>query len=367
MPGIAFYAPLKPPDHSVPSGDRKMARQLIRALESAGHTVDLASRFRSFLRSPDDVVGRDLLLAEAASERERIAAEWEEAGPPDLWLCYHPYYKSPDLIGPPLCHEFGVPWITVEASLSARRGIGLWDEWQAHVERMVARAAVNVALTGRDAEGLAEIVADAPIARIAPFLDTAPWRQYAPAPEPGHLITVAMMRAGDKTESYRHLAAALCGLRARDWHLTVIGDGPERDGVKTLFASLPETRVTFLGQLDEPAIARALSRASAFVWPGVGEAFGLAYLEAQAAGLPVAAMRVAGVTEVVADGVTGLLTDAGDVPAYSQAIDRLLADPSLARSMGAAGAARVLDQHSLDAAGKGLNAILQHWVWSRDG
>ena len=44
---IAFYAPMKPPDHPVPSGDRTMARLLVRALETAGHEVRLACRLRS--------------------------------------------------------------------------------------------------------------------------------------------------------------------------------------------------------------------------------------------------------------------------------------------------------------------------------
>ena len=44
---VAFYAPMKPPDHPVPSGDRRMARLLMQALAHAGHRVVLASRFRS--------------------------------------------------------------------------------------------------------------------------------------------------------------------------------------------------------------------------------------------------------------------------------------------------------------------------------
>ena len=45
---IAFYAPMKPPNHPVPSGDRRMARLLIRALDLAGHEVSVASRLRSW-------------------------------------------------------------------------------------------------------------------------------------------------------------------------------------------------------------------------------------------------------------------------------------------------------------------------------
>jgi len=45
---IAFYAPLKAPDHPVASGDREIARALMQALSMAGHDVTLASRLRSF-------------------------------------------------------------------------------------------------------------------------------------------------------------------------------------------------------------------------------------------------------------------------------------------------------------------------------
>ena len=50
---VAFYAPLKPPDHPVPSGDRRMARLLIQALGLAGHEVEIAARLRSWNARPD--------------------------------------------------------------------------------------------------------------------------------------------------------------------------------------------------------------------------------------------------------------------------------------------------------------------------
>ena len=51
---IAFYAPMKPPDHPNPSGDRRMARLLMAALEAAGHEVTLASRFRAWEGTGDN-------------------------------------------------------------------------------------------------------------------------------------------------------------------------------------------------------------------------------------------------------------------------------------------------------------------------
>src|SRR4029078_7831636 len=89
---IAFYAPLKPPDHPVPSGDREMANLLIRALEGGGHHVEVASKLRAFVQRPDaDAIAR--LEAEAGLEVARLDAEWRAGEVPDLWFCYHPYYK----------------------------------------------------------------------------------------------------------------------------------------------------------------------------------------------------------------------------------------------------------------------------------
>ena len=61
---IAFYAPLKPPTHPVPSGDRRMARLLMAALNHAGFSVDLCCRFRSFDRTGNR--DRQIRLAELA-------------------------------------------------------------------------------------------------------------------------------------------------------------------------------------------------------------------------------------------------------------------------------------------------------------
>ncbi|MEM0949402.1 MAG: glycosyltransferase family 4 protein [Pseudomonadota bacterium] len=365
MPQVAFHAPLKPPSHPVPSGDRKMARQLITLLERAGHEVAPVSELRSFLRDPDDSETRDGLRAHAQIERDRIARLWDLSGPPDLWMCYHPYYKSPDLIGPPLCQAFGVPWVSVEAALSARRSIGHWAEWQSYVQEAVGQATVNVALTERDAIGLSEIVPEAKIARLAPFIDVVPWTKWPPCPDPGHLISFAMMRPGDKLESFRCLAAALRRLKSNSWRLSVLGDGPARAEVAALFTGDLAERVSFAGEADEAAIAEALSTANACVWPGIGEAFGLAYLEAQAAGVPVVALRTAGVPEVVRDHQTGFLVEPDAGPSgLAAAIDRLLDDPGLARQLGATARDICLSHHSLKAAGTRLDSILNQWVWS---
>ena len=351
---IAFYAPLKAPGHPVPSGDRMMAQMLLRCLGLAGHRAEVVSDLRASLGNPDDHEGWACLQRAARAERARIGFDWRFGGAPDLWFCYHPYYKSPDLIGPDLAAEFGLPYVTCEASYSNRRNVGIWAEMQAHSLAAVRGAAVNLCLTRRDAAGLLAATPDAPQAPLSPFIDPVPFAA-PPSPEPGHLVTVAMMRAGDKLQSYRHLAAALALLPADlPWRLSVAGDGPERAQVQAMFAGLPADRLSWLGALDQSGVAALLARGAAFVWPGCGEAYGLAYLEAQAAGLPVAAFRTGGVPEVVAEGAV----DSGDTAALAARLTQVLRHPSLAARQGLAARGRVLSQHSIEAATARLGAVI---------
>lgn len=358
---VALHAPLKAPGHPVPSGDRLMARQIMAALGRAGHEVTVASPLRAYLRDPGDTSGLAWLRAAAAAEAARLAQDWRAGGAPDVWLAYHPYYKAPDLIGPDLCAAFGVPVVTVETSYSARRNLGVWAWMQDRVLQGAQGAAVNICLTARDEAGLRAADPRIRTARLAPFIDGGDARPATP--DPGHLVTVAMMRPGDKMDSYRHLAAALA-LLPGDWHLSVAGDGAMGPEVRALFAPFA-ARVRFPGQLDPQGVADLLSRGAVYVWPGCAEAYGLAYLEAQAAGLPVVAFRTAGVPEVVADGETGILTDPGDAAAHAAAVARLLADDGLRARMGQAARARVVARHSLPAAAAALDVILRQAAGGR--
>lgn len=338
-----------------------MARLLVRALERKGHLVGVASELRSYSRVPDADVWTDL-TAHAELEMTRISERWRDEPIPDVWFCYHPYYKAPDLIGPRLAEEFGLVYVTAESSYAAKRDDGPWMKWQGRVRKGLERAVVNFCLAERDRPGILAAVPTARTASLKPFIDTSLFaKTRSRRDEPGlRLMSVAMMREGDKFDSYRFLAEVLRKLpESLPWTLSVIGDGPKSAEVKQLFADLPVSRVEWLGSRPETEVAELLAKGSIYVWPGNGEAYGLAFLEAQAAGLPVVAQRIAGVPEVVADGISGILTPPGDVDAYAAAVADLLNDD--ARRMALAAKARnfVLEQRSLDRAAARIDAVLR--------
>ncbi|KGD96863.1 glycosyltransferase family 4 protein [Rhizobium sp. YS-1r] len=358
---IAFYSPLKPPGHPVPSGDRLMARLLIQALTLAGYDIEIASEFRSFMPTASNSSFAERRQA-AQAEIARLEEGWTSGGQPDLWFCYHPYYKAPDLLGPALCQHFGLPYVTAEASYSLRRNEGAWVLSQEAVLSAVQMAAVNLCFTGRDERGLRAVAPQGRFERLPAFIDPAPFLVHEPRPEPFRLITVAMMRPGDKLDSYRTLAESLRLLQHLPWTLDVIGDGPARAEVEVAFGFLTPERIRWHGVKTADEIAELLSAASLYVWPGHGEAYGLAYLEAQAAGLPVIAEETAGVPEVVVSGRTGLLMSAGDVSAYAAAIERLLTSGAERQAMAVEARRFASNERSVDRAAIRLQDILARYI-----
>ena len=356
---IAFYAPLKSPEHPVPSGDRLMARLLMEALRRGGHTVDLVSEFRSFQADPDEA-GYARLKRESESEIARIAAEWTEGGRPALWFCYHPYYKAPDLIGPRLTARYGMFYVTAEASWSPRRFVGSWAAAQDYVLAALRQASLNICLTRRDRDGLQQMASTYRLAMLPPFIDTAPFGAPGKGNEPPRMITVAMMRPGDKLDSYRMLGRALRNCLDLPWTLTVVGDGPAAGEVRHALSELGD-RVAFVGEREPGEVPALLGASDLFVWPGVNEAFGMAFLEAQAAGLPVVAQDQAGVPEVVRDRVSGVLARPDDPEDFARTVRRLLTDADQRRELAASARSFVHTERSLDRAAATLKALLSRF------
>jgi hypothetical protein len=350
---VAFYAPMKPPGHPVPSGDRTMARALIRALEHGGHAVALASELQ--VRDGVGEAGRqDALMAAAAREVERIVAS-----PPAqtwrVWLTYHNYYKAPDLIGPAVARALRIPYLQIESTRARKRLTGSWARFAAAAEGASDAAHTIFYLTHRDAETLRRDAPDGQRLRhLPPFLA----RDHLPTASTlaGPMLSVGMMRAGDKLASYTLIAQTLSALPAGlDWQLDIAGDGPAHAEIAALMAPFG-ARVRMLGALDAEALSALYAQARLLLWPGVNEAFGLTYLEAQAAGVPVVAQDRPGVRDVVFcplsrvdDGAAALATQ----------VEMLCTDPAARQRVGMQARNHVAAHHLLGSATAELNMTLE--------
>ncbi|MDP2376878.1 glycosyltransferase family 4 protein [Reyranella sp.] len=363
---VLLHTPLKPPDSPTPSGDREMARGLARLLCRLGHRVIMpaASRVAPGVPAP----ANHLALERAARRRAaQLIARWRAlpAGHPehfDLWFTYHCYYRKPDWLGPIVTRALGIPYVIAEASHAPRRAQGPTRLGHRAVERALAAADLVLTVNPRDVAGVrTRLRPGTRQLRLPPFIDTAPF-QAAPrtSNDPPLLLSVGMMRTRDKLESYRVLAKALGFVKDLAWQALLVGDGPARHEIEALMAPLNQggERVRFVGAVPHAELPALYAAADLYLWPAINEAYGMAFLEAQAAGLPVVAGRTGGVPAVVADGVTGLLTPVGDAAAFAAAVARLLGAPAERARLGAAAAARVAAHHDERAAAHALAAAL---------
>jgi len=127
-----------------------------------------------------------------------------------------------------------------------------------------------------------------------------------------------------------------------DAQLLIVGDGPDRLSLEQRAKSLGIVNSIFwLGQKSPEEVYRLFSIMDIVAVPSVFEGFGLVAAEAMAAGLPVVASNVGGLTEVIEDGITGVLVPPGDCGAMATAITALLDSHGKADQMGKKGLQRV--------------------------
>ncbi|SDW76110.1 Glycosyltransferase involved in cell wall bisynthesis [Ruegeria halocynthiae] len=308
MARVAFYAPMKSPDSPNPSGDREMARNLMTAIGAHGDKIQLASQMRIYDKTGDQSL-QDELRRKAKAEAARLIKEMP--ADTDLWVTYHNYYKAPDLLGPMVCSARGIPYVQLESTRATSRLAGPWADFAHAAHHACDTAQVIFYHTANDLITLErERFGAQALVELPPFLPIA---ELPPAStRDGPMLTVGMMRPGDKLASYTILADTLDHLTG-DWALNIVGDGPARPQVEALMKRFG-TRVRFLGQLDRSPLQTHYLQASMLVWPGVNEAYGMVYLEAQASGVPVVAQDRPGVRDVlmpadhpaVASGAKGL-------------------------------------------------------------
>lgn len=144
-----------------------------------------------------------------------------------------------------------------------------------------------------------------------------------------NLLTIS--RLSEPRKNVALVLRALAALKSRhDFRYTVVGDGSERAALQDLAKTLDlADRVHFVGRVDAEGLRKHLSLSDLFVLtasinPYSHEGFGIVYLEANAAGVPVLAARLAGAAEAVAENVSGYFVDEPSLPALTEALEAFL-------------------------------------------
>jgi glycosyltransferase involved in cell wall biosynthesis len=141
-------------------------------------------------------------------------------------------------------------------------------------------------------------------------------------------------------------AATLLHKEGREFHLKIVGDGPELNSMKTQAAPL-NGRVEFLGHVADHGLDEVFSDVAAVVMPSLaGEVFGLVAAENMFRGKLLIVSNIGALAEVVGD--TGLVFPTGDAAALALCMRRVLDDPSLAASLGSAARLRAMQMFNRD-------------------
>jgi len=164
------------------------------------------------------------------------------------------------------------------------------------------------------------------------------------------------------------LVEALARLREKRWQAVFAGEGPLRAALERAVAAHGlADRVRFTGHVAERAeVDRLIARARCLVVPSVvPESFGMAGLEALAAGVPVVSFGLGGVRQWLADGETGLIASDRDAGDLARQIARLLDSPALARTLGGRGRSRVAAKFAEEAAFERTEAVYRETAGPR--
>jgi glycosyltransferase involved in cell wall biosynthesis len=220
---------------------------------------------------------------------------------------------------------------------------------QARWERRNAERGDLIVVPSRYSARVAAEVYGVPPARVAVVpegIDLAEWRaRFAAAPRVEH-AGPTVLAVGRMYPRKRFVDLLQAAARLRTTHpaarFRIVGKGPEWDAVVRLHGALGLAgTVTLLGDVTRDQLAAEYAGADGFCLPSVQEGFGIVFLEAMAAGLPIVACRAAAVPEVVLDGETGVLVPPRDPDALARALADVLTRRDWARELGETGRRRV--------------------------
>jgi glycosyltransferase involved in cell wall biosynthesis len=246
----------------------------------------------------------------------------------------HTHNPKPHAVGSLARRLAGVPVLVhtkhgrnhphVARAVRTNRWASRWSDAVVAVSEDAARVALEV-----------ERVPGGKLSVIYNGVDLAGWPpERAPEGPPRAVCVARLHPVKDHATLLRGVQLVLA--ERPDFHLDIVGDGPERGNLEGLRRELGlEGAVTLHGHQDD--VRPHLLRATLFVLASLSEGISLTLLEAMAASLPIVATDVGGNREIVAAGETGLLVPAGSPESLARAILEVVEDPAGARALGRAG------------------------------
>jgi glycosyltransferase involved in cell wall biosynthesis len=269
----------------------------------------------------------------------------------------HAFFPDSTYFGVPVARAAGVPRV-IRSRLNIAPPAGPLHRWLTRqTTRLVDATFVNCAACRsatleHDGSTIASVCIIENGVEIDKYQSLAP---RSPAPRIGLL---ANLRTPKDPQSFIRAARRVADVRP-DATFLLAGEGELRPALVELIRSLGlENRVVLLGTVaDVPAFLADLDVA---VLCSRSEGMPNALLEYMARGLPIVATAVGGVTQLLQDGVTGLLVPSGAPDRLTAAILRLLADTGLAERLGEAARRRAVEQYSAAARARRFEAFYRN-------
>lgn len=347
---IAFCTPFKPVNHSSISGDVTIARDLYETVRGFGHELVQLEYYpaKKIYLQPGRWIG-------AARTFKRMICQAQDA---DCILTYSSYYKVPDIYGPRIATQLGLPYFIFQASYAENRGkkLATWPGFRLNRTAML-RADHIFHNRMNDVHGCAKLLPQDRYSYVKPgipdglfYRDEDARRKLRKEWQVGDtpvIITAAMMRRGVKTKGLHWVIDSCSDLvrNGRDFKLVVAGDGPSREEIEPMAMEKLGDKVQFLGMVDRGKLGGVFSAGDLFAFPGLEESVGMVYLEAQQCGLPVVATDDEGAPYVVAHNQSGIITGVSK-DEFTQAMDRLIVDTKLRERLGSQAVPYVEQNHS---------------------
>ena len=327
-------------------------RYAVRRAETLAYTGAMAETARASVRGMTALAG---LIGAGALATRRVVREWR----PDV---VHAHWWFPGGLSAAIPSTLGGRPLVVTLHGSDVRLVrqirpahALFDLVARRAHAVTAVSSWLCAEAGAMAPGLQCSVAPMPVDAT----------RYTPPPPGGDRNGLLFVGRLTEQKGVDVLLAALARMRTTAM-LTIIGRGPEQEALRARASDLGvSARVRWLDPQPPASLAPWYAAARVLVVPSTEEGLGLVAVEALFCETPVVAFRSGGITDVVRDGETGLLAPVGDADALARALDRLVADDALARSLGAAGRAHVEARFTPRAAAERYRGVYDR-VLSRD-